>query len=60
MPLQVCGSAAHADGQLQKEDRILEINCQDMASGTQEQAAQVIQVRVNKSMHVDINKLLIS
>ena len=37
------GMAAH-DGRLQRDDRILEINCQDMTLGTQEQAAHIIQV----------------
>ena len=44
---QIEGGIAAHDGRLQRDDRILEINCQDMTLGTQEQAAHIIQVPTN-------------
>ena len=38
------GSLAHQDGRLMKDDRILEINGNDLTFGTQEEAADIIQV----------------
>lgn len=43
---QIEGGIASHDGRLQRDDRILEINCQEMTLGTQEQAAHIIQVGV--------------
>ena len=48
------GMAAH-DGRLQRDDRILEINCQDMTLGTQEQAAHII--KVFKNVFPNLNHL---
>lgn len=41
---QVPGSLAALDGRLRPDDRVLEINGTDVSYGSQEQAAQVIQV----------------
>ncbi|XP_064635883.1 ligand of Numb protein X 2-like isoform X3 [Lineus longissimus] len=43
---------ASLDGRLKKDDRILEINYQDMTYGTQEQAAEVIQSNADKVQFV--------
>lgn len=43
---QISGSLADIDGRLKPDDQVLEINGLDVSYGTQEQAAQIIQVCV--------------
>ncbi|CAH1785422.1 unnamed protein product, partial [Owenia fusiformis] len=45
-------SLAAQDNRLKRDDRILEINCQDLTFGTQEQAANIIQASVDKVQFV--------
>ena len=54
MFFQIHGGLAAADGRIRKDDRILEINCQDLSYGTQEQAAQIIAVSSN---HFNLSQL---
>ena len=42
--LQIPGGVAYWDNRLRADDRILQINGQDMTRGTQEQAVDIIQV----------------
>ena len=49
--LQISGGVACADSRLKKDDRILEINSQELLYGTQEQAAAIIQVTSDYMRH---------
>ena len=55
--LQISGGVACADSRLKKDDRILEINSQELLYGTQEQAAAIIQVTSDNTGHYYINPL---
>ncbi|XP_067654902.1 ligand of Numb protein X 2-like isoform X1 [Haliotis asinina] len=46
------GSTAAYDGRLKPDDRLLEINCQDISYGTQEQAAHLIQTSQDRVQFV--------
>lgn len=48
--LQIPGSLAACDGRLKPDDRVLEINGQDVMYGTQEQAARIIQVQCRQHL----------